>query len=682
MLQDLRNNDPEVMLKQVIPDIVKQGQNLMKNKEITVEQFSVMMKGVFQLKEQVMMQQAEKRHDKQQIINPWQDGAVPGDSSNVNVQQSNNLGDRIPMSVGAIESSIPFPNDINPVPRPGLTLLPQASLLSMSAEQINAGPGSINQLNSNTSIGIANRDLPIAIDGELAAILDDPVKRIEIDEYPRDIRFYGETALIIMGPESKDMRELRFKNEFGSTSRRIIIDQKYIIPVEIASPGYKEFKLDDGVTHTIKIGAPTRELWIDGQWHELYFNKSGDIPIGSSIHDVFLEGPAPNVDIGNRQIEILLSINPLYFRAMLIYFWESYYKYLLFFLGSIPRNDLCAGTVQLIIDGNINTIVTIYLDSKPQIVNIAGKQHILKFVQGLKMLLINGHPFRTEFGGMPMVVYVNQMKHYLRLTALPAGVKLNGIQLWDMEGNQNVQRNVSPAPNASNKAGQFQSLAQNDSANATTSSTATDMNPPSPSTLVNDNSQEAFSATAQDNGAFDRLINMIPTTPTNLGGGLKMPIQSTSESSSGGDKSAQNCSYTSTPVQDRTKPSWKNETGEQSAIDIGKKDQEVTEPQKSVDVHNLWAQLLGAGLVTHPSTSANMAIPGLDSTANEKSPVLKDADNDDNSEKDSETKKQANKTQGNEKKKATTKEEKGKNKNIGPIYKEIILKSHHSSIKT
>ena len=62
IVQDLRNYDPELVLKQVIPDIVKQGQNLMKNKKITVEQFSGMMKTVFQMKEQVMMHQAEKRH--------------------------------------------------------------------------------------------------------------------------------------------------------------------------------------------------------------------------------------------------------------------------------------------------------------------------------------------------------------------------------------------------------------------------------------------------------------------------------------------------------------------------------------------------------------------------------------------------------------------------------------------
>ena len=272
-----------------------QGQNKMKNKEISVEQFSAMMKSVFQLKEQVMMQQAEKRHNNQQLINPWQDGAIPGDNMSLK-KEFNPLSSNINIPVGNIENSQQFPAEKESIP----SLHSQSSALFSVGDQGITDAGVLNSNIGTNNVGIANRDLPMANDAELGAVLSDPVKRIEIDEYPRDIRFYGETALIIMGPDAKDMRELRFKNEFGSSShRRIIIDQKYIIPVEIASPGYKEFKLDDGITHTIKIGAPTRELWIDGQWHELYFNKSGNIKIGSSLHDVFLEGPSPNVDIGN-----------------------------------------------------------------------------------------------------------------------------------------------------------------------------------------------------------------------------------------------------------------------------------------------------------------------------------------------------------------------------------------------
>merc|ERR1719323_2297626 len=66
--------------------------------------------------------------------------------------------------------------------------------------------------------------------------------------------------------------------------------------------------------------------------------------------------------------------------------------------------------------------------------------------------------------------------------------------------------------------------------NETTETTS--QNPPSPE-LFNENSQEAFSVSAQNNAAFDRLLNMIPTTPINLGGGLKMPNETKSETSIG-----------------------------------------------------------------------------------------------------------------------------------------------------
>ena len=306
-MQDLRNCDPEVVLKQVIPNIVKQGQNLMKDKKISVEQFSEMMKGVFQLKEHAMMQQAERRHNQQQLINPWQDGAIPGENPLIPQHPFSSMADgmTIPISsapginlpIGALGNSAQQALAGGPQPLPGMPPPPPpVPMFAMPGDQRSINGQAMGQ------VTVANRDLPIVNDAELSGILDDPVKRIEIDEFPRDIRFYGETALIIMGPEAKDMRELKFKHEFGSPSyRRVIIDKKFIVQLEVASSSYTEFKLGDGVTHKIKVGAPTREIWIDGEGHELYFNKSANIPIGTSIHDVFLEGPAPNVDIGNNE---------------------------------------------------------------------------------------------------------------------------------------------------------------------------------------------------------------------------------------------------------------------------------------------------------------------------------------------------------------------------------------------
>ena len=47
-----------------------------------------------------------------------------------------------------------------------------------------------------------------------------------------------------------------------------------------------------------------------------------------------------------------------------------------------------------------------------------------QFVEDFKTLTINGHPFRADFGGFPMVISVGGKKHYLRLTPLPHGVCL------------------------------------------------------------------------------------------------------------------------------------------------------------------------------------------------------------------------------------------------------------------
>ena len=292
------------------------------------------------------------------------------------------------------------------------------------------------------------------------------------------------------------------------------------------------------------------------------------------------------------------------------------------------------------------------------------------------MLLINGHPFRTEFGGMPMVVYVNQVKHYLRLTALPGGVKLSSIKLWNMDENESIQQNISLASTLGNKTVNPQDSGQAVSGSKMeTSLPALSQNPPSPG-LFNDNSQEAYSVAAHNNAAFDRLLNMIPTTPTNLGGGLKMPNESSSETNihEGG---IQSCSYTSTPVHDKARPVWKDEIKEQNQSTDAK--QMSVANEKSVDVHNLWSQLLGAGLVSNSSTKAAV-IPGLDAPVvekhiNEKQSSLEEKENQD-TEKNQQQKKKG-KTDNASMQDVTNRKE-----NKAQFFKEIILKSHHSSIKT
>ena len=98
----------------------------------------------------------------------------------------------------------------------------------------------------------------------------------------------------------------------------------------------------------------------------------------------------------------------------------------------------------LIFTGIIILQVKLYLDSKPMVVNIAGKPHIFKFAKGIKFMVINGHPFKTDFGGHIMTVYVDNRVHFLRLTALPPGVmpaevgKVKKTEGFDISGASTV----------------------------------------------------------------------------------------------------------------------------------------------------------------------------------------------------------------------------------------------------
>ena len=82
--------------------------------------------------------------------------------------------------------------------------------------------------------------------------------------------------------------------------------------------------------HRIRLGAPTRELYIDGKWYECFFGGPPvTIEIDGKMHVVKLEGPPPQVKI-----------------------------------GIMKRTDLVAEKINLII--NAKTIVPVFLDAKPQ----------------------------------------------------------------------------------------------------------------------------------------------------------------------------------------------------------------------------------------------------------------------------------------------------------------------------
>ncbi len=436
------------------------------------------------------------------------------------------------------------------------------------------------------------RDLPLANLEDLELLQHDPAKTISIDieGHPQhcDIRFYGETGVCVMTED--EVRELSFKpreDEDAVAYRRVFIDgDESVIPrLDVSAAEYTDFCLD-GVTHKIKIGAPTRELWIDGQGYECFFGSEVRIRIGQSFHTLRLEGPAPEVHIGDR------------------------------------RPDLCAGFVRLIHNGDIHNWHKLFLDAKPQLLQLDGKPHVLRFVEGLHTLTINGHPFRATFGSIPMVIYVNGNKHYLRLSSLPPKLKL---------GEALVPRDLD-----------MDNAAEDMSQNAATEEPSVDR----------------FDSEGQSS-AFDRLLMLFPKQS-------RQDSDAVSESE---------YSISGGPTTNKT-PSIKAEPAGQS---------DPSTPSPSIDVHNLWSQLLGAGLVKTEAKEDNSnsakaeAIPGLEAQQQQKQ-MQQQTSTTANAEVKPQPESSTSPVPSKQEKTENVKEAKVP---AGPDFnvKQIILKSHHSSLK-
>ncbi|CAB3225554.1 unnamed protein product [Arctia plantaginis] len=224
----------------------------------------------------------------------------------------------------------------------------------------------------------------------LEYIEQDPVKTIQIDGVPREIRFYGDTAVIML--EWDDPREIKFL----PGCRRVTFDNKDSIVLTF-NEDYKQVDIDDQV-FDIKFGAPTRELYINGCWYECFF---GGQPFGVIIDGkprlVHLEGPMPQVDI-----------------------------------GKIKRTDLVAGKINLIV--NATQMFPIYLDAKVQKILVNGQFLTIRFVDSLRTVLINEQPFKVAFGELPKPIFVGKEKYFIRFSALPRNVKPGYIQITNMEG--------------------------------------------------------------------------------------------------------------------------------------------------------------------------------------------------------------------------------------------------------
>lgn len=249
----------------------------------------------------------------------------------------------------------------------------------------------LNTDSDNSSNVLSNNNVETP-DLVVESVNQDDIKSINIDGIPRDVRYYDETAIAFMSWD--DPREISFQ----SGSRRVIFDDKDIFLLNF-NESYRDVTLN-GALHQIRLGTPTRELYIDGKWYECYFGGPGiGVEIDGKVVIVKLDGPPPQVKIGD-----------------------------------IKRTDLVGGKINLIIDAK--SIVPVFLDAKIQKFDIDGKVHNLQFIDALRTVLINDIQFKVEFGGLPKPITVNDNKHFIRFSVLPKGIKPGYVDIKDMPGSR------------------------------------------------------------------------------------------------------------------------------------------------------------------------------------------------------------------------------------------------------
>eukprot|EP00096_Caligus_rogercresseyi_P003843 TRINITY_DN1758_c0_g1_i10.p1 TRINITY_DN1758_c0_g1~~TRINITY_DN1758_c0_g1_i10.p1 ORF type:complete len:698 (+),score=329.85 TRINITY_DN1758_c0_g1_i10:464-2557(+) len=304
-------------------------------------------------------------------------------------------------------------------------------------------------------------------------------------------------------------------------------------------------------------------------------------------------------------------------------------------------------------------MMPIFLDAKPQQFDIEGKPHVIRFVEGLKTVLINGHPYRTEFGGMPMVIFVEGIKHFVRLTVLPRGIVPGSVKIRNMPmglGRSNLQEEKEEE-----EIEQEEVMEDDEHHQPPPFSEQSSTKMISPPPITSENSNGASLENMDEVGsssAFDKLLPLFP----------KSDDKKKEDPSSENYKSREQDSHQEPPP-----PPFPSSRETQKPQEGEEEDSSST----NVDVHNLWKQLLGAGLVSGEANNGSSAgskkkgIPGLDT-----SPLLEeDAHNKENmnpmeESANSSTAPSSGAPSGS--KRETPKE---------PVISPITLKSHHNSLK-
>lgn len=229
------------------------------------------------------------------------------------------------------------------------------------------------------------------------------VRTINIDSIPREIRFYDEVAIAFMKENGGEPKEIGFQ----SGERRVLVDNKDSIVLAF-NDSYKPFNID-GVTYQIRFGSPIRELYINNMWYECFFgDPPANITLDGKVHSFKIDGPSPQVRIGNL------------------------------------RTDLVVGKIDLYVDVHLK--VSLYLDAQLQHFELDNQKHTVQFADYFLTVLIDGEQFGVEYGGMPKKIKFGGRDHYIRFSIMPEGVVPGMVYIKNMLRTERHRGMQSPPP--------------------------------------------------------------------------------------------------------------------------------------------------------------------------------------------------------------------------------------------
>lgn len=228
-------------------------------------------------------------------------------------------------------------------------------------------------------------------------------RTINIDGVPREIRFYDETAIAFMESMGREPKEIGFQ----SGERRVCVDNNESIVLAF-NDTYKPFLLN-GKTYQIRFGTPTRELYIDNEWYECFFGDPAvGIVLNGKLHSFRIDGPAPQVRIGNL------------------------------------RNDLVAGKIDMYVDMTIK--IPLFLDAQVQMFQLNNQMHTIQFADYFLTVIIDNIPFQVQYGAMPTKFQLSNSEHYIRFSVLPNNINPGEIYVRNMKRTHLQRDLMSPVP--------------------------------------------------------------------------------------------------------------------------------------------------------------------------------------------------------------------------------------------